>query len=256
MRRGLPFVLAWSSVWVWLVVGAGAHGGRVAEEDRRVTTHRRITTTSTTSSTLSCPPDHTRCPSLKSCLKHNDCSRCVNFPTYQKELGQCVPQPVPFALQMCAGASSASGGPAVAGAGASSAAGVGVSLTPRQLGERLTLSCQEFATQVHECWDTCAVLHPAAKHGEFVGCLARSDGPCPLPICEQACGCIGEVSCAEPCMQRCSAYRDNVLRRPDAASAFPTQKVLETYLDSCVFAGGNNKGTSFLERVGRRCGEK
>ncbi|CAD7941250.1 unnamed protein product [Amoebophrya sp. A120] len=171
----------------------------------------------------SCADNETFCESLNFCLPGDDCSTCFDYPQFNKELRRCTPAPVQFATDFCGGGA-------------------------------LSVACQNYATQMHNCMSTCGSLHPTGAGGEFINCVTASDSSCPLTICEQACGCIGEPACSEPCMGHCTKFRDDVLRKPER---FKTRGAVAAYVNRCVF-GKKPKRHSFLEKMatGRTTGRR
>lgn len=152
-----------------------------------------------------CPKDRTYCETLNRCVPLHDCSRCINAPNYNKGLDKCVAAPVPLAVSFC---------------GAD------------DLENAVDLTCQNYATSLHNCINTCNSNNTGTQDGSFINCLTGPDSPCPTLICEKVCRCIGEPSCKEPCMGHCVDFRENVLKMPEK---FASITVFNAYMKHCVF---------------------
>ncbi|CAD7925747.1 unnamed protein product [Amoebophrya sp. A25] len=164
-----------------------------------------------------CEKDETWCESLKFCLPPEaDCSKCVDYSRRSKELGRCTPAPVEFAVDFCGN-------------------------------DAMSVSCQNYATGLHNCMSSCGSLHPTGASGEFIACVTASDGSCPAAICEAACGCIGKATCEQPCMQHCTDIRDRLLHTPHK---FKTRGEVYAFLNNCVFG----KKASLLQAGTQGCG--
>lgn len=151
---------------------------------------------------LYCRESEVKCDSLNECLlSKNDCGRCVNLPIYSSELNKCIPQPSPLGRKFCGE-------------------------------DPVGLSCQNWSAQVQNCVYECEMEHPGTENGEFLRCMAGSSGPCPKTICEEVCDCIGKAECREPCMGRCTKFKENVLHKPDD---FPSHGHLQAYFEGYLF---------------------
>eukprot|EP00392_Amoebophrya_sp_AT5.2_P013208 g13321.t1 len=204
--RRLCLALSWSTSLI-LSTAAGAGGAGAVG----LTVTGTATSASRATSRNKCADDETFCESLNFCLPNDDCSKCFDYPNFNAELRRCTPAPVPFATDFC-------------GAGG------------------LSVSCQNYATLMHNCMNSCGALTAGKNGGGFIHCVTKSDGTCPLTICEQACGCIGTAACAEPCMHHCTAFRDGVLRKPEK---FKTRAEVMAFANYCVF-GKKTRRRAFL----------
>jgi len=119
------------------------------------------------------------CPSDKSCKPARNCSSCVGFSRSDAlsrscQSGKCKKPLLPFIAHMC--------------------------------GEEPSDGCCTFALGLIACHDWCAGNIWRTK--ETFGACATTVRSCPLPICENICGCIEPgVKCPDECWKPCQAYK-------------------------------------------------
>jgi len=142
------------------------------------------------------------CPFDKTCKPARNCSACVGFHRSDAisrscQSGLCKKPLLPFISKMC--------------------------------GEEPADGCCKFALGLIACHDWCA-----GQTKETFGACATTVRSCPVPICENICGCIEpSMKCPEECWEPCQSYKKQLYG--GALSAPVTQADFVNVYEQCVF---------------------